>query len=719
MNARLLLVALEREPDIVLLRKRTRRLAELLGFDRQDQTRVTTAVSELARNAFEYAGGGRAEFRVKDGPLRHSFEIVISDNGPGIEDVTAVLSGGHRSEKGMGVGLRGAQRLMDQFDIQSPAGGGASVRIAKFLPANAPVVTGELIKHIGRVLAADEPADPVEEIRRQNQETVLQLEELQDRQRSLVQLNQELQDTNRGVVALYAELDERADHLRRADELKSKFLSNMSHEFRTPLNSILSLARLLLARTDGELSPEQEKQVQFIRKAAESLTELVNDLLDLAKVEAGKTTITAVEFTVESLFGTLRGMLRPLLVGNAVALIFEDATNLPPLCADEGKVSQILRNFLSNAIKFTEKGEVRVWADTDPDRGMVTFYVRDTGIGIAAADLDVIFEEFGQIAHPMQSRIKGTGLGLPLSKKLAELLGGEITVESALGQGSVFSVTVPRLCQVAEAEEAVEEGWTLDPARVPVLVVDDDPADAFAMQRLLANTRYQPIVARTIAAAKRALDRVGPAAILLDVVLFGDESWRMILGLRQGKATADIPIVVTSSTGETRKALHLGADAYLAKPIDPELLFDVLDRLTGNQSVTRVLIVDDEEVARYLVRQLLPRGVYDVREATTGTEGLAQLRNIPPDVLLLDLKMPEMTGFELLEHIAGDPGLDDLPAIVLTSAILNPYERQLLGRASRIMSKSDLSAVALTETIEQVLARRCSDRVGGQDERRS
>lgn len=706
MNARLLLVALEREADIVLVRKRTRLLAELLGFDRQDQTRITTAVSEVARNAFEYAGGGRTEFRVKDGPPRPAFEIVISDKGPGIANLPAALSGSHRSERGMGVGLRGAQRLMDFFDIQTAAGSGTTVRIAKSFPAGAPAPTGELLKRIGRALGGNNGADPLEEIRHQNQEMLLQLEELQDKQGALVQLNQELQDTNRGVVALYAELDERADHLRRADELKSKFLSNMSHEFRTPLNSILALSRLLLARTDGDLAPEQEKQVQFIRKAAESLTELVNDLLDLAKVEAGKTTVAAVEFTVESLFGALRGMLRPLLVGDAVALVFEDAGGLPPLYTDEAKVSQILHNFLSNAIKFTERGEVRVWADRDRDADTVAFFVRDTGIGIAAADLGIIFDEFGQVAHPLQSAIKGTGLGLPLSKKLAELLGGEVAVESAPGQGSVFSVTLPRVFRTAREPPAAEPDWTLDPARVPVLVVDDDPADAFAMQRLLANTRYQPIMAPTVAAAKHALARVTPAAILLDVVLSGDESWRMILGLRQGEATGDIPIVVTSSTGEDRKALHLGADAYLAKPLDPELLLDRLDRLTGNLSVTRVLLVDDEEVTRYLVRQLLPRGVYEVREATTGTAGLAQLRERRPDILLLDLMMPEMTGFELLEHLRGDPGLDDIPAIVLTSAILGPRERQRLGRASRVMSKSDLSAVALSAAIAEALADR-------------
>ena len=705
MNARLLLVALEREPDIVLVRKRTRRVAELLGFDRQDQTRITTAVSELARNAFEYAGGGRAEFRVRDDAAAHVFEIVISDKGPGIADLDAVLSGSQQSEKGMGVGLRGAQRLMDAFHIESRPGLGTTVRVAKSLPPLAPAISRAALTRVSQALAADEPADPVDEIRRQNQEMLAQLQELQDRQEALTQLNQELQDTNRGVVALYAELDERADHLRRADELKSKFLSNMSHEFRTPLNSVLALSRLLLARTDGDLTPEQEKQVQFIRKAAESLTELVNDLLDLARVEAGKTVVTPVEFKAEDLFGALRGMLRPLLVGDAVALIFEDTADVPRLYTDEGKVSQILRNFLSNAIKFTEKGEVRVWGTTGPDDDTVTFYVRDTGIGIAEEDLGVIFEEFGQVAHPMQQRVKGTGLGLPLSKRLAELLGGSIAVQSAPGQGSVFSVTIPRMYPVAEPVEAAEEEWDVDPSRVQVLVVEDDVADSFAIERLLSGTRYQPIVARSVATAKRALERMQPAAVLLDVLLAGDESWRLILGLRQGEATGNMPIAVTSSTGEERKALRLGADSYLRKPVDRERLFDMLDRITGNRSTTRVLMVDDEEVTRYLVRQLLPRSVYNVREAKTGTEGWALLLTEPPDVVLLDLRMPEMTGFELLDRIGSEASLNGVAAIVLTSAILNPAETQRLGRAARIMSKSDLSGSALTGAIADVLGR--------------
>ena len=701
MNARLLILALEAETDIVLVRKRARRLAELVGFEPQDQTRITTAVSEIARNALEYAGGGRVEFRLTGSAARQQFEIIVSDRGPGIARLDAILDGSQRSVTGMGIGLIGARRLMDDFTIETAPGGGTTVRLAKILPKRAPVVGQTELKRITQALAAEAPPDLMEEIRRQNQDMVIQLEELSTRQKELTLLNQELHDTNRGVVALYAELDERADHLRRADELKSRFLSNMSHEFRTPLNSILALSRLLLTRGDGELKAEQEKQVHFIRKAAESLTELVNDLLDLAKVEAGKIVVTPIECSADGVFATLRGMLRPLLVGDVVALVFEDPKDIPPLLQDEGKLSQILRNFISNAIKFTEQGEVRIWAAYDSDRDSVTFSVRDTGIGIAEKDLDIIFQEFGQVAHPMQRRVKGTGLGLPLSKKLSELLGGSITVQSAPGEGSVFSVTIPRIYRSLSAPIDIAESWELQSGRIPILAVEDNPADSFAVERILSTSRYQAIVARSVAEARRALERVRPGVIILDVMLLGDESWRFLIEIRQRDATADIPVVVASSSGDERKAINLGADEYLDKPIDPAQLVDLLDRLTGQRSVTRILLVDDEEVSRYLVRQLLPRSTYDIKEAATGVEGLVRLRDERPDIVLLDLNMPGMNGYEFLERLSAET---NIPAIILTSIILDSEQRLRLGNASSIISKSDLSAPALTEAITTALA---------------
>lgn len=252
----------------------------------------------------------------------------------------------------------------------------------------------------------------------------------------------ELAETNTGVLALYSELEDKAAELHQASILKSRFLSYMSHEFRTPLGAILSLTRILLDRLDGPLSEEQEKQVRFIQSSAEELTGMTNDLLDLAKVEAGRITVSPGWFQLVDLFAALRGMFKPILTSSTVNLIFDDPEGVPSIYNDDQKVSQILRNFISNALKFTTQGEVRVSA-THEDKRFVVFTVKDTGIGIAKEHHGSLFKDFVQIDSPIQKRLRGTGLGLSLSKKLAELLGGEILVESDLGAGSSFSLRLP------------------------------------------------------------------------------------------------------------------------------------------------------------------------------------------------------------------------------------------------------------------------------------
>ena len=705
MKTRLLAVAIEHETDIVLVRDRTRSVATLLGFDTQDQARITTAVSEIVRNAWDYGRGGRIEYWLA-GDSPQILEIVVSDRGEGIAEIDAILSGTYRSATGMGLGILGARRLMNSFEIDTAPRRGTTVRMAKPLPRRATPVSRKDLGNLAQSLTAGQNVDPLGEIRRQNQEMLVQLDELHRHQQELTQVNQELQDTNRGVVALYAELDERADHLRRADELKSRFLSNMSHEFRTPLNSILALSRLLLSRADGALTGEQERQVQYIHKAAETLAALVDDLLDIAKVEAGKTVVAPTEFTATSLFGALRGMLRPLLVGDAVTLVVEDAADVPPLFTDEGKVSQILRNFVSNAIKFTERGEVRVWAQLEAESDCVVFAVRDTGIGIAAGEIDLIWQEFAQLNHPLQKKVKGTGLGLPLSRKLAELLGGKVSVESAPGEGSVFRLTLPRVYRMPGDGAEVDAEWTPEPDRVPVLAIEDDPADAFALERALAGSRYQPLIARSLAQARRALQRVAPVAVVLDIILVGEEGWRFLLEIKQHPATEDIPVVVLSATPEERKARSLGADDYLGKPVEPARLLQALDALTGEHSVTRVLIVDDEEVSRYLVRQLLPRGAFALSEASRGQDGLRRLHEDPPDVVLVDINMPGMDGFAFLDRLSRGEGVGRVPAVVLTSMRLTAEQRQRLQAAAQILPKSDLSPDTLAAAIRQALSAR-------------
>ena len=255
-------------------------------------------------------------------------------------------------------------------------------------------------------------------------------------------LREELETTNRGVVALYAELDDQAEQLRHASELKSRFLSYISHEFRTPLGAIKSLSGILLSEMDGPLTQEQQKQVKFMRTSADELLELVNDQLDLAKLEAGRLTVSPEWFEMVDLFATLRGMFKPILLNEDLNLTFEEPRGDVRLYSDDRKLSQILRNFISNALKFTPHGEVRVRATVNSDE-TATFTVTDTGIGIPANALEHIFDEFTQVDTPLQRRVRGTGLGLALCRRLAHLLGGDVTAESTVGTGSTFSVTIP------------------------------------------------------------------------------------------------------------------------------------------------------------------------------------------------------------------------------------------------------------------------------------
>ncbi len=702
MSFPILSMALAHEHDVVVARQRAREIAALLGFDGQDQTRIATAVSEIARNAFAYAGGGRVEFVVEGRTAPQILLVQVSDRGPGIRDLRAILDGRYRSGTGMGLGILGARRLVDRFHVDSAPGRGTRVALRKLFARAAAVVDAGRLEAIARELARPRPRTLVDEVQQQNQDLLRALAELRVRQEELVRLNGELEDTNRGVVALYAELDEKADHLRRADELKSRFLSNMSHEFRTPVNSILALSRLLLDRTDGELTAEQDQQVAFIRKAAEDLSELVNDLLDLAKVEAGKIVVRPVEFEVANLFGALRGMLRPLLMNESLRLVFEEPTDVPPLLTDEGKVSQILRNLVSNALKFTERGEVRVSAAVTPDGDAVAFAVSDTGIGIAPEDHERIFEEFSQLDNPVQKRVRGTGLGLPLCRKLAHLLGGEITLRSAPGVGSTFTATLPLVYAPAAGEAAAPgpPAWQPDPRLIPVLVVEDHFETVLLYEKYLKGSPFQMVPARTLREAREVLAQARPRAVILDIVLRGEDAWAFLAEVKAADATRDLPVVVVTTVEDQPKGIALGADAYAETPVDRRWLLDRLAALTRSGPGRRLLMIDDDEIARYLLKQQVPDGVR-VLEAGNGLDGLVQARTEAPDAIVLDLVMPGMRGEEVLEELKADPGTRDIPVVVITSQALDADARAALAaRAVAVVSKA-----APGEAIRSALAR--------------
>ena len=689
---------------MVLARQRGRQVAAALKFDPQDQTRIATALSEIARNAFEYAGGGMVEFQVQRTPP--ALQISVSDKGRGIPNVSEILGGKYVSPTGMGLGLIGAKRLMDFFRIDTSSKG-TTVILGKNLSLRSAEMSKKDLDSLLSKIEVQGPQNAYEELQQQNQELLRALDELRARQLELAQLNRELDETNRGVVALYAELDDRADFLQRASELKSHFLSNMSHEFRTPLNSISALSQILLDRLDGELSGEQEKQVRFIKGSAQDLTDLVNDLLDLAKVEAGKVTIRPANFDVNTLFAALRGMLRPLLAQNSsVKLVFDDPDENIQIYSDEGKVSQILRNFISNALKFTERGEVRVSVSRGTDNS-ISFSVADTGIGIYESDIERIFQEWTQIDGKLQKVAKGSGLGLPLSRKLAQLLGGNVQVKSHVGIGSTFTVIIPMsFAGQTEVVYVPDVKRELDADKLPVLVVEDNREALFIYEKYLKGSRFQVVPASSIAEARAALRSFHPHAVLLDVLLQGEHSWDLLRDLKEDSATHDIPVYVVTVVDNRDKALSLGADGFSSKPVDRVWLLNQLESLLAPQRRPRVLIIDDDSTARYLIRSLLASTECELFEATGGAEGLRMALEYKPALVVLDLAMDGFDGFEVLEALRGDDATSGIPVVVHTSKSLDPEEYARLSSAVDIIPKSimgtrDLAVSRFSQALEK------------------
>lgn len=689
MSDPILHIVLRTERDVVQARQRARDLAALLGFDNQDQIRLATATSEIARNAFRYARNGSVQFFIQLEPPQQ-VEVLISDSGPGIKNLETILEGRYRSETGMGMGILGTKRLMDDFELLSDSDG-TRARLRKRIPRYARPLSARGLLEIAEQLRQRESEGPYDEIERQNQELLKTLQELRARQEELTLLNRELEDTNRGVVALYAELDERADYLRRASDLKTKFLSNVSHEFRTPLNSIISLARMLMDKMDGDLTREQEKQVQYIESSARDLQEMVNDLLDLAKVEAGKIRIRTKVFEVQDLFSALKGMLKPLLADNtAVELNFDEPIGIAPLRTDEGKVSQIVRNLISNALKFTPDGRVTVCAKPAPNNRVI-FEVADTGIGIPPEYHETIFQEFSQVENPLQERHRGTGLGLPLCRNLALLLGGRLWLESELGKGSKFFVEIP---MVYVGEAAQTEGADLLPSpefhRTPVLIVEDNPETASLFESYLRNSEFQPIIANDLQQAEAWMARHTPAVLLSDIYFGEDTAWEFIRQVRRN--LPHLPLILTSAYDLGQRALAEGANLFLLKPVEQDQVLQELRRLTSQTGTRRLLLVDDNEVSRYILRELLDRPWLDLSEAKNGTEALALIRGNAPHAVILDLLMPDMSGMEVLRTLRSRSETETLPVLIYTSKVLTEDERsQIEALRAKIVRKEDIS----------------------------
>jgi CheY-like chemotaxis protein/anti-sigma regulatory factor (Ser/Thr protein kinase) len=368
---------------------------------------------------------------------------------------------------------------------------------------------------------------------------------------------------------------------------------------------------------------------------------------------------------------------------------------------DRGKLSQILRNLVSNALKFTESGSVTVYAAHE--HGDLVIRVIDTGIGIPNDQFDHIFEEFGQVENPLQARVKGTGLGLALSRRLAEMLGGTLEVSSTVGAGSTFTLRIPRTHpEVSEYQRL--QTREIDPARAPILVVEDDRKTIFIYEKYLAMAGFQVVPARSIEDAERIIAKTRPAAVVLDVMLDGETSWNFLARLKKDPETHDIPVLVVTVTAKEEKARALGADEFWIKPVDQARLLRKLGSLVQHGTRGKVLVIDDDERARYLMRKHLEGGSYQLFEAASGPEGVSMAQSHRPHVILLDFLLREMNAFDVLDELKGDARTRAIPVIIITSHALEPEERQRLEADTEvILSKQSLSREIAINRIRDAL----------------
>ncbi len=519
------------------------------------------------------------------------------------------------------------------------------------------------------------------------------------------QVRRHAEDLEMKVEARTRELQEVNRRLEAASRHKSEFLANMSHELRTPLNAIIGFTRLVMRRTKDILPAKQSENMEKILISAEHLLGLINDILDLSKVEAGRMEVRPVSFDLESLVEGCLRTVEPMVRSERLRLQTEIQADLPPLFTDQDKLKQILINLLSNAIKFTEAGTVTVSARRDD--GRIAVAVADTGIGIPPDALELIFEEFRQVDSSPTRKYGGTGLGLSISRHFARLLGGDITVESVVNVGSTFTVTIPVRHEAppvaARGAATAREAAPVEPETGKlVLAIDDDPDAIYLLRENLSEAGYRVVGALTGDEGLRKARELRPFAITLDIMMPQRDGWEVLHELKADPATKDIPIIVISIVDNKDLGYRLGAFDYLLKPFDREAVAAALARVPRDQG--RVLVVDDDPRVVDMVRQLLEDEPYEVVAASDGEEALEAIARQRPDVILLDLLMPRMDGFAVIEHLQQDPQHRLIPVIVLTAKTLTAAEHATLEQSVlKVIQKMGLGRDSFIRELRGVL----------------
>ena len=489
-----------------------------------------------------------------------------------------------------------------------------------------------------------------------------------------------------------------------ANRAKSAFLASMSHELRTPLNAIIGYSEMLSEEAEESNATGILQDLDKIRTAGKHLLGLINSVLDLSKIEAGKMELFIETFPVDRLVKDVRDIALPLAVKNRNKLKIQIEPGTGEMQADQTKVRQSLFNLLSNACKFTSDGEVSLTVRRTSDQ-FFEFTVRDTGVGMTPEQIGKLFESFAQGDSSMTRRFGGTGLGLAISRSFARMMGGDIFVESEFGKGSSFLLRLPAVVSIEppKPESARQPGSESS----TVLVIDDDPDVQELLRRTLSRYGLRVEGARTGDEGLRLAKLLLPQAITLDVMMPVMDGWTVLAHLKNDPATADIPIVMLTIVDNRNLGFAMGAAEYLTKPIDRDRLAAVLLRYSKETDNRVALVVEDEADSREVLRRMLESEGWKVREAANGRDALAQLSRETPSLILLDLMMPEMDGFELLDQLHANEKWRPLPVLVVTAKELTPEDRaRLNGHVDRVLQKGAYQKKELIEQVARMVSAR-------------
>ena len=491
----------------------------------------------------------------------------------------------------------------------------------------------------------------------------------------------------RRVIERTTELSDALEQLEDVSRHKSEFLANMSHELRTPLNAIIGYSEMLQEEAEDAQEDRFVSDLQKIGSSGKHLLEMVNDVLDFAKIEAGKVELYLETFSVSQMLIDVAAVIQPLAEKNESRLDVQCEDNVGQMHADVTKVRQTLFNLLSNACKFTESGTIVLSASRSHEDGVdwISFSVADSGIGITPEQMSRLFQPFSQADSSTTRKYGGTGLGLVLSRNFCRMMGGDITVESEEGKGSTFTCTLPAEVQLA-AVESVESTLAYEPGFA--LVIDDDVASQGLTKQLLIDAGFQVACSFSGAEGLQLAKELRPSVITLDVFMPGMDGWEVLAELKADPDLADIQVIMLTGAENEDLGLALGATDFLVKPLDSQRMASILERYRPKQGPYTALVVDDDIENRELMRRMLEKEGWAVLEAEDGSHALERLEEVLPDLILLDLIMPSMDGFEFLEELAQRDGWRSLPVVVITGRDIDAKDRKRLnGRIRKVIDK--------------------------------